>query len=368
MKRIFTCAAIIIASLSVSQLKAQCLVSAGVCDNTIDNFATNPAPKNYNLLGFVWTGTATSNQNLRVANAAPTSDYHITTPAYYLTNGGVVNVGFTLSTWTGSNDYFNVGSLNLIIDVIDASTDLVITTCTGNVISDEGKYCFQIASSGIIAGSMVKYRFMFETTAGVTGTRVIEFDDLAVSSNQQAVLPVTFMSITGTKVTGGNKITWTVGTEYNVNRYEIERSSNGKTYSLYGTVMATGSSSYSFLDGAPGTSSNYYRVKSKDNDGYTKISPVVAIKATTTKGGKGKIALGAYPTPTSDELFVSHDEADMTCALTIVSVDGRMVKSFVPEKGSIQTTINMSNMQPGMYFVRYQAADGEVETIKVVKK
>jgi len=215
---------------------------------------------------------------------------------------------------------------------------------------------------------MVKYRFMFVTSSGVSGTRPIIFDDLAVSSLQQAVLPVTFMSITGTKITAGNKIAWTVGTESNVHHYEIEKSGNGKTYAVIGSVPATGVSAYSFTDGNPGTATAYYRVKSKDNDGYTKISPVVAIKATTTKGGRGKIALGAYPTPTKDELFISHDEADMSCALTIVSVDGRMVKSFVPVKGSMQTTINMSAMQPGLYFVRYQAADGEIETIKVVKQ
>jgi hypothetical protein len=368
MKRIFTCAAIIIASLNASNSNAQCIVSAGVCDNIIDNFSVSPAPKGFSLLGFVWTGPETSAQSLRVEAATPLSDYHVTTPSYYLMNGGVVNVGFNVSTGLGSNNYFTVGSLNLSIDVINASTNTVIANCTGNVITTTGKYCFQIASANITAGMMVKYRFMFETSAGVSGTRPIIFDDLAVSSLQQAVLPVTFMSITGTKITGGNKIAWTVGTETNVNHYEVERSSNGKTYTLYGTVTATGSSSYSFVDNNPGTSTNYYRVKSKDNDGYTKISPVVAIKATTTKGGKGKIALGAYPTPTDSELFISHDEADMSCALTIVSVDGRMVKSFVPTKGSIQTTINMSAMQPGMYFVRYQAADGEIETIKVVKK
>lgn len=368
MKRIFTYAAIIIASFTVSQSKAQCLTSAGVCDNTIDNFSTNPASKNFSLMGFIWTGPETSGQHLRVPVAAPSSDYHITTPAYYLMSGGVVNVGFTLSTWTGSNNFFSVGSLTLSIDVINASTNEVIANCTGNVISAAGKYCFQISSAGITSGTMVKYRFMFVTSASVTGTRVINFDDLAVSSLQQAVLPVTFMSITGTKITAGNKIAWTVGTETNVHHYEIEKSGNGKTYAVIGSVPATGVSAYSFTDVNPGTATAYYRVKSKDNDGYTKISPVVAIKATTTKGGKGKIALGAYPTPTKDELFISHDEADMSCALTIVSVDGRMVKSFVPVKGSIQTTINMSAMQPGMYFVRYQAADGEIETIKVVKQ
>jgi hypothetical protein len=368
MRRIFTCAAIIIATFSISQSRAQCLTSAGVCSDIIDNFASDPIPKNFNLMGFVWTGFDVSGQHLRVPSAAPSSDYHITTPAYYMTSGGVVNVGFNISTWTGSNNFFTVGSLNLAIDVINASTNAVVASCMGNVISSAGKYCFQISSANITAGMMVKYRFMFETSAGVTGTRVINFDDLAVSALQQAVLPVTFMSISGTKITTGNKIAWTVGTETNVKQYEIEKSGNGKTFSLIGTVTATGTSAYSFVDVNPGTATAYYRIKSKDIDGTTKISPVVAIKATTTKGGKGKIALGAYPTPTSDELFVSHDEADMSCALTIVSVDGRMVKSFVPQKGSIQTTLNMSALQPGMYFVRYQAADGEVETIKVVKK
>jgi hypothetical protein len=147
MKRIFTCAAIIIASFNASQSNAQCTVSAGVCDNIIDNFSVSPAPKGFSLLGFVWTGTETSAQNLKVTAATPSSDYHVTTPSYYLMNGGVVNVGFNVSSGLGSNNYFTVGSLNLSIDVINASTNMVIANCTGNVITTAGKYCFQIGSS-----------------------------------------------------------------------------------------------------------------------------------------------------------------------------------------------------------------------------
>ena len=193
MKRIFTCAAIIIASFNASQSNAQCTVSAGVCDNIIDNFASDPAPKGFSLLGFAWTGTETAAQNLKVTAATPSSDYHVTTPSYYLMNGGVVNVGFNVSTQLGSNNYFSVGTLNLSIDVINASNNQVIASCTGNILTASGKYCFQIASASITSGTMVKYRFMFETSAGVTGTRPIIFDDLAVSSLQQAVLPVTSM-------------------------------------------------------------------------------------------------------------------------------------------------------------------------------
>ena len=351
MKRIFTSAAILIALLNTSQLNAQCITNEGTCDNVIDDFSTNPSSKNYNLMGFIWSGPETAGQTLRIPSVAPLSQYHITTPAYYINTAGVVNVGFTISTWTGSNNYFAVGNFDLDIDVINAANNEVIANCSGNIISSAGKICFQISAPTVV-GMMVKYRFMFESSDGVTGSRVINFDDLAVSSLQQAVLPVTFMSISGTKTTAGNKIAWTVGAETNVNRYEIEESGNGKTFTLIGSVPAT----------------TYYRVKSKDIDNTTRISPVITIKATTAKGGKGKIALGAYPTPTSGDLVISHDEADMNSALTIVSVDGRMVKSFVPTKGSIQTTVNMNTMQPGMYFVRYQAADGEIETIKVVKQ
>jgi hypothetical protein len=369
MKRIFTSAAILIGLLNNSKAQDACnIVTSTICSNVIDNFSTNPTAKNFELSGFQWSGSETSGQSLWVPSASFNSDYLFTTPAYYLTGGGVVNVGFTISSWNGSNNYFSSNFILLDIEYIDASTNTTLETCEGIMISSANSYCFQRGSSKFTAGIMLKYRFTFHTSADVTGTKVIIVDNLAVGSAQQATLPVTFMSITGTKVTEGNKISWTVGAETNVNRYEIEESSNGKSYTLIGQVPATGASAYSFIDVLPGTATTYYRVKSKDIDGYTKISPVITIKATTTKGGKGKIALGAYPTPTTSELIISHDEADLTCALTIMSVDGRMVKTFVPTKGSIQTTVNMSAMQPGMYFVRYQAADGEIETIKVVKQ
>nr|MBA2745809.1 T9SS type A sorting domain-containing protein [Flavisolibacter sp.] len=342
------------------------IVNNSVCDVITESFESNPTPRGFSYSGFEFAGPQTSGRSLRVGSATSTTDYLVTSPAYYFQNGGSTRIGFTIATGPigGSNNYFEQGGLNFTLQILSAS-DVVITSCT-YYIPAAGTYCMQIVDAAIMSGTNYKYRFIFVTTENITGSRWISFDNLSLSSSQQAVLPVTFVSITGKNTTSGNMINWTVAGEVNVAKYEIEKSSNGKSFSKNGEVIAGGVTGYTYTDVNPGTATNYYRIKSVDVDGKTKLSPTIAIK--TARGGKGKIALAAFPSPAISEVTIQHDAITSTGVLSITAGDGRLVKNIIPARGSMQTIISMAGFTPGLYIIRFQNEEGETETIKIVKQ
>lgn len=109
-------------------------------------------------------------------------------------------------------------------------------------------------------------------------------------------LPVNFASIRAYMVSNKISIDWKVENELNIDRYEVEKSTNGIDFVKMSSVASAklnGSSTYSSMDETPATGNNFYRVKSIDRDGSKKLSPVV--KMSNNKNTDRNIAI--YPNP-----------------------------------------------------------------------
>ncbi|HEY6956878.1 MAG TPA: T9SS type A sorting domain-containing protein, partial [Flavisolibacter sp.] len=179
-----------------------------------------------------------------------------------------------------------------------------------------------------------------------------------------APLPVTITYFGASATTGGIKLTWMVASESNVNRYDVERSSNGKSFSKIGQVTASGATTYTYVDAAYQTGSNYYRLKSLDNDGAYKYSTIVLFKV-----GKNTLSsLRTYPVPASSDLTVFHDPATSTSSISIVSTDGRILKTIIPIQGATETQINVSSLKSGLYMIRYSILESGTVTTKLIKQ
>jgi hypothetical protein len=181
--------------------------------------------------------------------------------------------------------------------------------------------------------------------------------------NSATILPVNITYFSAAAAAAAIKLTWLVSGESNVNRYEIEKSSNGKTFTKIAQVLATGLVTYLYLDTKWSTGSNYYRLKAVDNDGKYKYSSVVLYKV-----GKSGIALRAYPSPATETVTIQHDVSISTSSLEILSIDGKLMKTIKPEVGTVETSVNLKSFNPGLYFIRYVNTDGEIETLKLVKQ
>ena len=96
-----------------------------------------------------------------------------------------------------------------------------------------------------------------------------------------APLPVHFTNFKATQRTTGIQLEWTNETEENVAVYEIERSSNGRTFTTIAEKAALKNDnskvSYAYLDAAPVNGDNFYRIRAVELDGKTVYTSIVRI-------------------------------------------------------------------------------------------
>jgi hypothetical protein len=178
--------------------------------------------------------------------------------------------------------------------------------------------------------------------------------------NRRAMpLPVTFESFEAKKESTGVKLLWKVSEEIDVDRYEIEKSANGREYSKIGSVTANQQTMYSFTD-AQASSNSYYRIKSVDLDGKYKYSSVVRFNGRTSN-----IILKAFPVPTSDAITVQHPPGGK---IEIVSAMGSVVKTVSAKQTMQQTQVDIAPLQKGVYYVRFTAPDNSIETLHIIKQ
>jgi hypothetical protein len=109
-------------------------------------------------------------------------------------------------------------------------------------------------------------------------------------------LPVTLTRFAALWKNTAIQLNWQVDEESNIDRYIVERSADGKTFSKLGSVTAVNevhSHNYSYTDGSPLEGTNYYRLRIEETTGTVRYSTIVSLRANSTAGEN----LSVYPNP-----------------------------------------------------------------------
>jgi Subtilase family/Secretion system C-terminal sorting domain len=154
---------------------------------------------------------------------------------------------------------------------------------------------------------------------------------------------------------------WSVTNEPDVNRYEIERSTDGSNFStlssLPSSALADNEKSYSQTDALPETGNNYYRVKQVNKDGSAAYSNIVLVKINDATG------VAVTPNPASGFINV-YSKTNMK-QIQLVSPGGGALQTIKPNATSYR--LEISNLASGVYFLRIETANGWVNQ-KFVKQ
>jgi|GEM_PF-1937061 len=187
------------------------------------------------------------------------------------------------------------------------------------------------------------------------------------TQSQQAALtasplPVQLTSFSGQSTSGGSLLSWATASEVNSARFDIERSADGVSFGLVGTVAAAGNSlsarSYQYLDAAAPAGASYYRLRQVDQDGTSTYSPVVSLNRA------GSLSAGqplAFPAPFTTELSVMLPGAEATQAATValLTLDGRTVYSRTLALSTTPQALDeLPALAPGLYVLRTTTAAG----------
>ncbi len=185
----------------------------------------------------------------------------------------------------------------------------------------------------------------------------------------EGTLPVTLVSLTGRRVTEGNRLEWVTASEFNSDRFMIERSADGAQFERIGQVSANGFSNniaaYHFVDTKPNAGNNYYRLKMTDRDASFRYSNVVLLGNAT-----GLITNKLYPNPTSSGNSVIMQLGGIgrgAVSVSITGINGQVVKTFraTSTDGTLQLNIPATGMHSGNYLVICRDSNGNIiETLR----
>ncbi|MBC7446458.1 MAG: T9SS type A sorting domain-containing protein, partial [Hymenobacteraceae bacterium] len=167
--------------------------------------------------------------------------------------------------------------------------------------------------------------------------------------------------------------TWATAPEQNADRFEVQRSSNGRDYKTIGSVAATGTTStghdYAFEDAQPLAGVSYYRLRQVDTDGTAQLSQ----DATVTLSGAAIVAaLSTYPQPFAADLNLTVAAPTAGAAtVDVIDLTGRRVLSHVLPVVAGTTTLALpgaSSLAPGAYVVRVTLPGGAALRQRIVKE
>ncbi len=165
-------------------------------------------------------------------------------------------------------------------------------------------------------------------------------------------LPITwvdfFTRIENKKV----KLSWKTASEFNNDRFEIERSKDGISFNKIGEIAGRGSSNvlqqYTFYDEQPLTGKNFYRLKQVDMDGRFEYSTIQLVLLDDTR------TFAVYPNPVSGSgiinIYVNNSEKSQL-KVSVYDLSGREL--FAGTKNNNQNTFQIKpDLSPGIYIIQ----------------
>jgi hypothetical protein len=314
---------------------------------------------------------------IKVAALTASKMFPIGSVANYLpvTLAPVNSSDFTINTFQGATDNAQPNGTPLTasqkLEMVDAVWNINRTSGTGNATvsfawSDalEGAN-FAAANSGLgVSQYTTSYSAFTGTASSSTNTANVTATNDAVGGfivGKNTTLPVTLISFSAKAVNQTAALVWQTTSEVNLDKYTVQSSTDGVTFSSLGSVKANnkaGTFNYSFIDKAPAFGANYYRLLSIDLDGTTAISKLEAVNF-------GSVAtLTVYPNPTTNEVNISGlVKGDL---VTLSDLVGRTLQSKIFQTENV-LNMNLSNANAGVYFISVTRGGKITSTNKIVK-
>ena len=164
-------------------------------------------------------------------------------------------------------------------------------------------------------------------------------------------------------------LNWTTAYEINTAKFNIEKSTDGRSFNTIGTVNASEQSviekGYHFMDisSVNPTESRlvYYRLKMLDKNGEFTYSNVLAIR----KDAINKLSI--LPNPVGSTLNISHDNAGNNAEIMISNMAGKTVLKHLSPFNTQQEVLDVSVLNSGAYMLSF-INNGIISSVKFIKQ
>lgn len=226
-------------------------------------------------------------------------------------------------------------------------------------------FAYKAGGSGTTSTSWMKQIFTFTPTVSESMIFTIDlglqtgtycFDNF-VFGKTELIIPVElidFQAIAKNKIVD---IKWQVAQELNLKNYEIQRSQDGISFETIGFVAAQNKATrkdYAFVDDAPVSNINFYRLKMNEEDGTFSYSKVQSVQF-------GKATVSVFPNPTHDFIEIKNIESVKT--LELFDQNGRLLREF---SNTSNNRLDLRDFPKGVYHLKI-GTTGTFSVVKVVK-
>ncbi len=265
----------------------------------------------------------------------------------------IFKINGALSTSTGSRVVLINGATleNVYWQVLDAVSLGGLSVFRGTIVAGGA---IDLAEGAALLGRAL-------TTAGA-----ISLHNNRVSLSESA-LPVTLSSF-NVKATDARTVllSWSTTLEVNSDRFEIERSANGKRWENIGVINSAGESknlsSYTYTDESPLNGSNLYRLKMVDRDLSFAYSRIRSVEVS------GAAASVMFPNPVVTRVNLLHHDMSNVGRIQINNMSGIVVYDDSKKPGTnLSEAIDMTGLPNGIYMAKVISLQGKVSVHKLVK-
>ncbi|GLR16975.1 T9SS type A sorting domain-containing protein [Portibacter lacus] len=193
----------------------------------------------------------------------------------------------------------------------------------------------------------------------------VTYDDVATetcltlnnSFTSCSLLPVELTKFEAEKEKDYGMLHWATSSELNNLHFEVESSNDGKNFEKIGVVLGAGTTSdlstYDFVDRAPFTGINFYRLKQVDLNGAFEYSDV------RTLDFRANGDYYVFPNPASDHIVIktSSRELDEEAKFQLYNELGQLVKNGMVSNNS---NVSVADLDNGMYILRILGSNQNV--------
>ena len=233
---------------------------------------------------------------------------------------------------------------------IDITTTWIdVYTVTLWTLNNTGGYVVINSSEGGSPGEFTTYAIA-DNLANEYAANSLTFDTPLLLG--PGVLPVLFTKFEAGCTNNGAIISWSTGSEFNSNYFELQRSENGNDWTSVNTIKAAGNSSTAHTYQLPDFSGGkmFYRIKQVDING----NPIYTSIIKTNCEVKG-LDVVIYPVPARDILnVVIRSDKALKTQLQLTDVSGRTVRRMDVSltNGSNTFLVNLKGLASGEYILR----------------
>jgi hypothetical protein len=281
---------------------------------------------------------------------------------------------FTANVFTGVTDDGTVNGVATAVktNLVDAVYAINRTVGSGNATltlgftpalkgSDFVSNDFGISSFS--GGAWLATTGTGNNTANTATATLNAFTPLRVKFNP-TVLPISLTSLVAKADLNNVKVLWVTSSEINNDKFVVERSTVGNSFSKIGEVKAQGPSSYSIIDNNPANGTNYYRLIQYDLDGKSEVFGPVAVNFDL----KANTSLMAYPNPTPESISFNADGLNGNIAALLLDMSGKVIhQENINNTGERNYTLNMKQKPvAGQYVLQVSGKGFNKSTMIVV--